>query len=504
MTSTFEKIKPHRFLVWVLLFAFVTALSRFVFANHTTLFHRAFEQIAWQYLIDDCVESGPSIAALIPSNTDSGMLVFSLFAFLVQTVFHTTNTLALTFCIWTAVAITLQVLITDKVFGRTTAVLFLLWHLLSSPVLWPLNAAYFGSQSIVSLFPFLLLLLFSPSQLNKSVVLHSLIVTALVCFSLQNAVLLLGYCIITLYSQVPNKKNRVIVFSILSFASVILYYSLLAKLLHQSVPGPVQLLGISASFITDYSSILANFILIFTEVLPKGIFLYTADTFFNYSAYWLLLLIILIGAAFYVQEGRKLSLQKMGAALIVLMFVVIAACNSSTPIDAAKFNFFSLRAFGYILPLLFAVLLYALTNSFALGKKLAYVLLVVCGYYSYQTISHFEPVSVQSHKPAAWLLAKSMNTEPQVLLRISNRADISKKNELISGYAWGLTAALLKDARAVDTLKLETLKQTLSRFGEGNNVAMLEGINTAFAKGVTPVLDPIFYAPLQVHLTRHP
>jgi hypothetical protein len=103
----------------------------------------------------------------------------------------------------------------------------------------------------------------------------------------------------------------------------------------------------------------------------------------------------------------------------------------------------------------------------------------------------------------AWLLAKSLSTKPQVLLRISNRADISKKNELISGYAWGLAAATLKDTRGGDTLKLKTLKETLDKFGEGNNSALLEGINTAFANGVTPVLDPFYLAPLQEHLTRH-
>ena len=503
MTIAVDKIKSQRFLGWVLLFAFVTALSRFVFAHHTTLFNRAFEQIAWQYLIDDCVESGTSLEALIPSNTDSGMLVFSLFAILLQLIFHTSNTIAITFCIWMAVSITLQVVITDKVFDRTTAILFLFWNLVASPVLWPLNAAYFGSQTALSLFPFLLLLLFSSSQISRSVILHTLIVAAAVCFSLQNAVLLPAYCIIILFSQLPDKKNRAIVFSLLCFGIVIVYYTVLAKLLHQSVPSPVQFLGITSSFITDLSSLAFNFILIFSEVVPKGIFFFTADTLFNYGAYWLLLLIVLAGAAFYLKEGRNLSIQRLGAALIVLVFVLISACNSSTPVDAAKFNFFSLRAFAYILPLFFVVILYALNNSFALGKKLAYSLLVVCGYYSYLTVSHFEPISAQSHKPVAWLLAKSLSTKPQVLLRISNRADISKKNELISGYAWGLAAATLKDTRGGDTLKLKTLKETLDKFGEGNNSALLEGINTAFANGVTPVLDPFYLAPLQEHLTRH-
>lgn len=503
MTVTLDKIKSQRFLVWVLLFAFVTALSRYVFAHHTTVFNRAFEQIAWQYLVDDCVESGISIEALIPSNTDSGMLAFSLFAILLQLVFHTSNAIAVTFCIWMAVSITLQVVITDKIFDRKTAILFLLWNLAASPILWPLNAAYFGSQTALSLFPFLLLLLFSSAQLQRSVVVHTALVSAAVCFSLQNAVLVPAYCVIILFSRLPDKKNRAIVFSLLCFAIVIVYYTFLAKLLHQSVPGPVQFLGITSSFITDLSSLLVNFVLIFSEVLPKGVFLYTADTLFNYGAYWLLLIVVLIATAFYLKEGRNLSIQRMGAALTVLIFVVISACNSSTAVDAAKFNFFSLRAFAYILPLFFVVMLYALNNSFSLGKKLAYSLLVVCGYYSYIAVSHFEPISAQSHKPAAWLLAKSLGTKPKVLLRISNRADISKKNDLMYGYAWGIAAATLKDTRGGDTVKLRTLKETLSKFGEGNNSALLEGINTAFANGVTPVLDPFYLAPLQEHLTKH-
>ena len=224
MTVTLDKIKSQRFLVWVLIFAFVTALSRFAFAHHCSLFNRAFEQIAWQYLVDDSVESGISFEALIPSHTDSGMLVFSLFAIFLQLIFHTSNAIALTFCIWMAVSITLQVVITDRVFDRTTAILFLLWNLVACPVLWPLNAAYFGSQTALSLFPFFLLLLFSSAQIQRSVVFHTALVATAVCISLQNAVLIPAYCIIILFSQLPDKKNRAIVFSLLCFTIVIVYY----------------------------------------------------------------------------------------------------------------------------------------------------------------------------------------------------------------------------------------------------------------------------------------
>ena len=453
------------------------------------------DQMAWDLLLKELVEGGGvRYDQLIHYPHEGGGVLISGLALLSWPFSGFLPPLTLAALLMDLISRGIQVFLARKLFGDTTAWWFGIWTVFALPSLLPWATVNFGLHALSSFWPFVFLWAlqsrwrnFSPAQLAGAVTGLALsmsydsliLVPAFVVFLILSHEKLmakgqqaLSYLLTLILFLVPHLFSRWFFedgfelkedpwFSIrgeeVSGGNWKTKLTNVHDTLRYTLPGSSMLPQIAGLGLTLGRNIwLAfGFLGILMGVLMK---------------YWLRR-IFLIGVA------------------VVGLYLLLFAWSPFFAGHSNQTNYVYYRHLTYILPLLTLLAIHGLVKARWFFRYLPPIWITWCLVGSLVFILRAQPPEKPVDRVTGWVLAKKLGHDPERLVHLTHLVEEEAREEMVKGFGWGATAALMEGVESLDHPSVEKLLFIYGQLPQENKEDFKEGILMAFEPYFTPTLE---------------
>lgn len=467
-------------------------LVRLYYGYSSQIWNSAHDQIAWTYSLRDAQSEGWLFRLLIHYPYEGGTLPISILTLSVCFFQNLIPALSLSALILDLGIRYLQIIITKKVFDANTARWFALWHILAIPLMLPWGTAFFGLHAINNIFPFIFLTLCSSRySFSNRPILSGAIFAGMIVFSYHNIILLVAYLFLALASKITFDKKQWLKFFLSLIVVLLLHVLVRLKINHGFNIEDFALISVRGeSWMQTTLSVRFNNVFQFwTNSFPDALILNPGWPVLQKIGFWYMALTLLLMFFVLLRNKRLKNPNILAITVVLLLFSIFYAFSIFFTVNPKTPTFYGFRHLTYIVPIFVVLVMDLFSNISRIGKYFCYSFIFVCGLDSITFINHLERIPEPEHKVAGWILSRKYGDEPERLLNIAEDAKVERKTELLYGYAWGLTAHLMRTSHAKDTLQINRLCKSINAFHLRNRTVMLKGIRYAFSSGVTPKLD---------------
>lgn len=477
------------------------SLVRLLYGYLYTPWTQAPDQLAWELLID---QPGFRYDHLIHYPHEGGSILIAVWSKFLKFFTDFNSLTILAFLLDFLVRYT-QISIVQQIFSWKITLLFGVWTIFAAPYMIPWGTVNFGLHAISSIFPFLMLFLFSKPA---SYAPFYGFFTGLACwFSYSNIVLIPALFLFHGYNRHDLRKW---LYSILGL-STILTIHLVTR--YFADPG-FHLRAFNAFSIRGEILSISNIpfkhrLTQLPETLSNAaLALSVQDKFLPIlrPVYLLLTVLALIGWWIqWIQWRRRAWNKQIMPAFSILFFFLISYLLSPFFYSESDGNYISFRHLMYILPLLSLFLILGLS---AFRTSIPVFLFLALGIF--QSVRLFTLPKNQEHdqiiKAIGWILGTKSGHDPQTLIAVI-RQNPDEKELLIQGIGWGVTASLFSDLGTTDTHTIEVNTNRLIQLSDALPGSfqkdLLTGVEYAFSTEVSPHLDPEIHIFIQKKIEAH-
>jgi len=469
-------------------------IIRFIYGYSSKAWLGAPDQLAWGLSIDEMLHSKTwSYIQLIHAPHEGGSFLISLVSILFRPLQFILPSLSFTALLIDTIARLIQIKITQKLFGNETACWFGAWTIASVPLLIPWATVNFGLHSLFSFVPFVFFYFAIIYKENKYLpVLCGIISGIAVSFSYDSVVLVAVSILFLLFA---TKNLKVKLFNILIFfiACILVLLPHVFTRVYLNTGGaldanpafsirgvPLDDLFTAPHFgnlcTVWFTSLPGSYLLSSLNFLPAGLSLV------------IMLLFLFTGILFYVLSD---SIKKETKLLSLCILILFLAAYAFSPFYGGSYHnksYVYYRHLCYIVPFVTAIMITGFIHS---GKFKLYLLtawIILCSVASFQYISATPKITQPAYRAAGWVLAKKYGDHVNKLFQIHAITETRYQDELLIGFGWGLSAAILQNKS--DSGSIEKLIQVVKQCPEKYKPEIIQGVRYSFAKGITPVLDP--------------
>lgn len=478
-------ILSNRQIAWLLL---AGTIIRGMFGWLTRSWMEAPDQLAWQLSIDAMHGSGQwDYRFLVHAPHEGGTIVLGFLSLLFRPLPF------LPPLSWSALLFDtgvrfVQISTTKKIFGDTIAAWFGIWTLLAVPVMIPWGTVNFGLHALSSLFPFLLL--YTMHRYKDHIhlpFLAGIVCAAAVSFSYDSLVLIPVCLLFFLVVPGKNKIQAIAVF-LAVFAIAMLPHTWMRAGMY---PYGNNDLLLSVRSVAWQDMLPAHHwirvLTIWFTTLPGSLIVSSAHVLPPLAELGIVCVFLFSGLALFIFYRKIKPIHWMSIA-IVFFFVTVYAVS---PFYGGRYDSDSYRYYRhlcYIIPLLAVVCMAGYMNSGAGKSYLLPAWITVCGLLSIQFMLTAKRSIQPAYRPAGWILMKKYAGNNDLLLHMHAVAGDQYKNELMTGYGWGLSALSL--AGKNDTVPVKELVRLIRQYPGMYRGQLINGVHYSFAPGITPTLDP--------------
>ncbi len=468
-------------------------IIRFLYGYSTKAWLGAPDQLAWGLGIDEMLNSRSwNYLQLTHAPHEGGSFFISLLSMLFRPLQAILPSLSFAALIIDTVSRCIQVRIVQKMFGYETAVWFGTWTILSVPLLIPWATVNFGLHSLSSFIPFVFLYFAIKYKDNKHLPVICGIISGIAVSLSYDSVILAIASVLFLVSVKNDSKSKLtrMLFFFAAFILTLLPHLFTRIFLYtgSSLAGnpSFSIRGISLGSSLDLSHV-TNLITVWYKPLP-GSFLLSAISFLSPALILLIVfLFLLTGALFFVFNRAIKNDVKLLSICIVFLFVAAYALSPFYGGDYHVKNYVYYRHLCYIIPFLTALVMCGFMRAGKFKWWLVISWMLLCGVASIQYIYSAQKIDQPAYRPAGWVLAKKYGSDINKLFRIRSVAEPQYQDELVVGFGWGLSAAILENKH--DSASVEKLIQLARQCPVQNQPGIIAGIHYSFSNGITPALD---------------
>lgn len=484
-------MEKRHYAYWILA-AVCGSIVRLVFGVHHQLWDCAPDQLAWQAVLDDAALHGVDhYHQLIHYPHEGGSVVLSLLALLFKPLGPLLPPLSWVALLVDTLSRFMQISIAQRLFGFRTAAWFAGWTVLGVPLLLPWATVNFGMHALVAFAPFALagLAVKMDARPWKIGLLTGLLL------SVSYNVIVFVPAFMVWWSLKRDTATERLKGMALFLGAVLLGVlphfiarATFDSAFHIDTMSAVSVRGLdwSSTAVADMPSLAWRTL---HTSLPASLLLASLDQVSARALAWFVLGFIVLGVAGLCLR-RKEDFRSSGLLLLTALFFCIAYATGPLFTDRVDITTPVLyRHFAFIAPVLSLLIIHGFVRHGRAGMVLAGLWLMLCGAASVEHMNDQRSCGTAMHRAAGWVLARKYGHDAQALERIASSAPPEHRHEIVIGYGWGLAAALLEDKNADDTEAVRKLDETLDLFDQSSRSLLDEGVQHAFAPGVTPVLD---------------
>jgi hypothetical protein len=488
------KAEKYLFTKWpFILLLLAGTVIRFIYGYCSKAWLAAPDQLAWQLGLDEML-TGKSwqYVQLVHAPHEGGSLLVSLLSLL----FHPFQFIMPALS-WAALAIDtfsrwIQIRTAQKLFGNKTALVFGIWTVLSVPLLIPWGTVNYGLHSLFSFLPFVFLYVMMKYQEKK----YLPVITGVLCgiavsISYDNLVLVAaaGFFIIFFFQTFANRLRGLFVFfvalavTVLPHALARIYFDPGFSLHDHNF---LSIRGVALGNV--FSPARAGYVVAVWFTALPGSFLLSFPTFLSAAITCVIVcLCMLTGLVFYLRNTSVEKHLKIISVSIVVLFVLAYALSPFYGKSYRETGYVYYRHWCYIIPLLALIMINGLIHAGKFKWYIAGAWILLCGIASLQYIGSVQKVGQPLYRPAGWILANKYRDHPAKLFQIHAMAEKPYQDELLTGFGWGLSAAILKNGD--NHVSVDELVSIIRSSPVNYQPGLIRGIYYSFNKGITPVLD---------------
>lgn len=464
-------------------------LVRLVYGCHAMLWRCAPDQAAWDLNLRYALHTGGSAYhEFIHYPHEGGSLLLSLLAIAFAPLDGWLPPLSWAALFTDTLSRYLQIRMSTRLFGWSSARWFGAWTVLSVPLILPWGTVDFGLHSLVAFVPFL----FIRYAMDRDVPDRKLGVLAGLggclsyeCLILVPAYLARSFMVGGVKKSTFGEAAGFLLGAIVGFLPhVVLRLFLDNAFSLENMPAlgvrgleqePLRLVSAFPNLITVWISTLpASFLLSALEPLSSRM---TALVVFSF---------LLIGV---VNASRtRRSRAEWLILWVILLFSIVYAMSPLFVDRVDAKSYLPYRHFTFILPLLVLLMVVGLVriraSAWVLGAWLA-----LCASASLAFMMRTAPCLNGNDGATGWVLARKYGHDPERLVGMAELVQEPDREELLRGFGWGMTTTIFEHASSGDGAPMERMCHYWSRFPARYRAQLLDGVRLAFAPGVTPVLD---------------
>jgi hypothetical protein len=456
------------------------------------------DEMAWGAELDDLLKNGHfSYKQLIHYPHEGGSFFISLLALGLSPLKSLAFPLTLAALLVDTIVRYVQVRVTQRIFGEKAGVLFALLGWFYLPSLFPWAFVNFGLHASASVFPFLLLYFaFVYKDRERFAWYCGLLTGIAISYAFDNIVLIpacLLFLIISFRVHLVLAKK---IFLYLGFTLLGLLPYLACRLfISQQFAFEPQRLFQGRDLIIDLqfsSEQFSHLYKVWYNNFPASFFI-NSSSWFSSRTYTIMAMAVMLVSVFLLIRDKKKQAIIALAALVVLCFTIAYSLSPLYEDSIEHTNYVDYRHFSYILPLACLLIVRAFLSLPRAGIFMSTCWIIVCAFFSIAYIKNTEPVQQPLYKPAGWILAKKYGDDPKKLTQIAEIKEKSVRDELMYGYGWGISTALLQNKKAPASEEIKKIKILLEQFPAADRKQVRDGIVFSFSERVTPRLDTAIY-----------
>jgi hypothetical protein len=442
------------------------------------------DQLAWGLDIDAMLHNKSwSYTQLTHAPHEGAAFFISIFSLLLRPLQSFLPSLSLAALLIDAVGRFIQIRITQKILGTETACWFALWSILAVPLLIPWATVNFGLHALLSFVPFVFCwIVFKYQRTTWFPVICGVACGIAVSLSYNSIVLVAASVLFFLFDACHPKRKIQKLFLFFAALGITLLPHLVTRIYDGSMnEATFSIRGVPLKPAAWRQ--LANLYSVWFTSLPGSLLLLPGRILCG-----TVFLFLLTGMIFYARAAQsKASYLPLG---ILVIFIAAYACSPFYGREYGNTNYVYYRHLCYIIPLLAVLAIHGFVTAGVWKKTILAGWLLLCGVatiYYISSAAKAPPV----YRAAGWVLAKKYQDRIELLFSIPSITPAEYREELVKGFGWGLGAAVLQGNNPASVEKLVVL---INNAPPGSRELLSEGLRYAFAKGVTPVLNPAFLA----------
>jgi hypothetical protein len=471
-----------------LLLVLLGFLIRLIYGIQTKNWLNSPDQIAWQIALDSLHTGTPfSYKFLIHYPHEGGSLVISLLSLVVKPFDFIMPALSLSALLIDTVSRYFQIRIVKKLFGTKPAFWFGIWTIFSIPILLSWSTVNFGLHSLSAFFPFIFIFAATNKEIKfNRYNLCGLVAGLAISFSYDNLVLVPAYfffLFVTGEKMLLTNSLRFIACALLALCPHFLLRIFADNGFHLEEHLLSDIRGLEWSF---GSHSIKNLFSIWYNTFFASFFLSSS------FLYKMLAAVLFLGSLLLFVKNKIKNPGLLLSFCLIIFFVAMYALSPLYENEKQDGTFIFYRHFTYILPLVFLTMTVVYTNYAPEKNVITYLIIISC---MFSSITYFFASSLHlknSTRAAGWILSKKYGEDPLLLIRLTETCSPSEKQELIRGFGWGTSAALLNKKSSSDSVSVKQLIYLYNRIPGEIKHLYKEGILFSFSPGITPKLDPAF------------
>lgn len=451
------------------------------------------DQLAWDLSIKEAALTGTiNYRSLMHYPHEGGSLFISLIAICLRPFEHIMPPLSLAALLIETIGRFIQIKFSQRLFGSKVAAWFSVWTVLSIPLLLPWATLNFGLHALFSFLPFVFLYYLTQDQSKYPKFLLCGIITGLsISLSYNSVIFIPAFIIYTLFTLSDLKKSIIYTGKYLFFTFITLLPHLTARFFLDSgfnlQDDPVfSIRGAEGAIGGEQFT---NFIVSWHRVLPASFLLSSISFISTFLQRDMVFIFFMITVILIIVRHRSNIVAIYGALLLVLFYILFYAFSPFYADEIKEKSFVYYRHLTYIAPIIVLIMIYAFGRFKKINLYLMIPWLLICGTGSIMLINQIFMRSNYNFDAAGCVLAQKYGDDVEKLISIYSVAPGNEKNEIMVGYGWGLTSAILDKKTTEDTLAVQKLVDLLQQFPDEHKENLFKGVQKAFAPDITPMLN---------------
>lgn len=476
-------------------YAFVLSgtIVRLLYGLYTKAWLGSPDQLAWGLSLDDVIQNHHfTYKQLMHYPHEGADLFISLLSFCLRPFSNIMPPLSSAALLLDTCSRLIQIRIAQRVFGNKTAGLYAAWSVFSVPLLIPWATVNFGLHSLASFWPFVMLYI-AVCYRGKypAHIVYAAVCCLSVLFNYDNIILLPAGLVLIIRKDAAFRQKLK---AALQYATAVFIFLLPAIFLRYYTNAGFPYSAENGSLRGEQWDALLSiehmrqFITVWHQALPASFLLSSFNFLSSYLQRDIVFGFLICALFIFAIKFRSRRMAVKFCITVVILFMLAYAFSPFYTDDIRSKSYVAYRHMAYIIPVVVLTLLYLLQQIKRTGVYLCLIWICLC---SLATIFYFTDTkpATPAYRAAGWVLAQKYGDDRNKLMEISLLVSENNHNEIIAGYGWGLTAALLNNKTAVDIQEINSLVNMILDFPEDERPQLKEGVRYAFEEKITPLLD---------------
>lgn len=452
------------------------------------------DQLAWGLVLEEALTQPLRLDQLLHYPHEGGTVLQSLLALALWLVAGAAP-LGVPVLSWVALSVdsasrAFQIGIVNRVFGRSSAILFGLWSVAAVPGLVSWATVNFGQHALSAWAPFALLAAAaSRSSRWSGPIALGLVTGASVAWSYDSLTLVPTAAVLAAIDARPRWWRGAAAWAATTVAGLAPLAALRALFdtgFGLECLSGMSIRGIDFELPTILGTASRSWHLLVdalpaTSLLP-GLVRHDAGL-----TRLLWGLVVVMGLIFAIRRPERRAALVV-IAVTVSWVVLFAASPFGIPPRTAT-TLIEVRHSTYILPLVVALAVHGLATSGRALQLVAVVLIALSTTGTWLNEPPRLPPRLEAWHGTGWILGRKLGHDPERLTRLLRTCPDSNRRALVEGVGWGIAATLLQGVDDPGDPRIDEVARLVQRFAPELRLMVIDGVRSAFSPTVSPRLN---------------